>query len=302
MEFLEEEQISSIGYHGKMDAAERRNNQERWMSDEVRVLVGTIAFGLGINKASVRAVVHLALPKSIEQYYQEAGPGGPGWATGGLHFVVAKKGCRLLAYFADQIIDSAEKERAWQRYHSIRGFADSKGCRHRQICLHFGENPKWKTCGACDACGCESEWLVKSIKAQATASLPSARPVKRQIPDVDSELRDYLREWRKAISKQQGIPAFVVMHDSTLEEVCRKRPSSMRELLGISGFGEYKGKVYGQQIFDALERFRAGLAPVPRLNASRLRGRVPVVYDGGSLTDNVQFQSIQRGLLPEVSA
>src|ERR1700719_3886876 len=70
--FLEDQQISAIGYHGKMDAAERRNNQERWMADEVRVLVGTLAFGLGINKASVRAVVHLALPKSIEQYYQEA--------------------------------------------------------------------------------------------------------------------------------------------------------------------------------------------------------------------------------------
>ena len=74
--YLQEQQISAIGYHGKMGAAERRNNQERWMSDEVRVLVGTIAFGLGINKASVRAVVHLALPKSIEQYYQEAGRAG----------------------------------------------------------------------------------------------------------------------------------------------------------------------------------------------------------------------------------
>src|SRR6266849_6883698 len=60
VDFLEDQQISAIGYHGKMDAAERRKNQERWMSDEVRVLVGTIAFGLGINKASVRAVVHLA--------------------------------------------------------------------------------------------------------------------------------------------------------------------------------------------------------------------------------------------------
>jgi ATP-dependent DNA helicase RecQ len=49
VDFLEDEQMSAIGYHGKMEAAERRNNQERWMSDEVRVLVGTIAFGLGIN-------------------------------------------------------------------------------------------------------------------------------------------------------------------------------------------------------------------------------------------------------------
>ena len=68
--------ISAIAYHGKMDNETRRNNQERWMADEVRVLVGTIAFGLGINKAAVRDVIHLSLPKSIEQYYQEAGRAG----------------------------------------------------------------------------------------------------------------------------------------------------------------------------------------------------------------------------------
>ena len=68
VDFLEEHGIPAVSYHGKMEADERRRNQERWMSDEVRVLVGTIAFGLGINKASVRAVVHLSLPKSIEQY------------------------------------------------------------------------------------------------------------------------------------------------------------------------------------------------------------------------------------------
>jgi len=61
--------ISALPYHGKMDSAERRRNQARWMSDEVPVLVGTLAFGMGIHKPGVRAVVHLSLPKSIEQYY-----------------------------------------------------------------------------------------------------------------------------------------------------------------------------------------------------------------------------------------
>src|ERR1700730_12486670 len=75
-DFLEGNGIPAIAYRGQMYAADRRRNQERWMSDEVRVLVGTIAFGLGINKAAVRAVIHLSLPKSIEQYYQEAGRAG----------------------------------------------------------------------------------------------------------------------------------------------------------------------------------------------------------------------------------
>ena len=113
------------------------------MNDEVRVLVGTIAFGLGINKPAVRAVIHTSLPKSIEQYYQEAGRAGRDGLPSDCLLLWQPKDAGLLAYFIDKMNDPAEKERAWQRYHTVRRFAESARCRHLQICTHFGQTPKW---------------------------------------------------------------------------------------------------------------------------------------------------------------
>jgi ATP-dependent DNA helicase RecQ len=264
VDFLEDQGIAAVGYHAKMDTADRRRNQERWMSDEVRVLVGTIAFGLGINKATVRAVVHLALPKSVEQYYQEAGRAGRDGNPADCILLWRKQDAGLLGFFANQIMDSAERERAWQRYHTIRAFAESGRCRHRQICTHFGETPKWTSCGACDVCGGAPEWLTEVAAPAAVrpilvgAASGGRAATTTPVSGADQELREYLREWRRSMAKEKGMPAYVVLHDTSLDEICQMQPNSIGELLNITGIGERKASMYGTAILAALQRYRGG--------------------------------------------
>jgi ATP-dependent DNA helicase RecQ len=315
VDFLADRRIAAVPYHGQMETANRRRNQERWMNDEVRVLVGTIAFGLGINKPAVRAVIHTSLPKSVEQFYQEAGRAGRDGLPADCTLLWQPKDAGLLAYFIEKLNDPDEKERAWQRYHAIRRFVESGRCRHLQICTHFGQTPKWQRCEMCDVCGNIPEWLkepsekplaVKKKKRQPKAAAPrepipvGAAPARPAPPPLfekapDRDLIEFFKEWRWRTAQRAAVPAYIVLTDAALEDLCRKQPSNLRELLGVTGIGERKAELYGGEIFAAFEAYRNGARAAARevSQVSPAEETVRLVAEGKSFEEIARIRGRQ---------
>ena len=280
VEFLKENGIAAVPYHGKMENRERAKNQEEWMSDRARVLVGTIAFGLGIDKASVRAVIHLSLPKSVEQYYQEAGRAGRDEKSSDCILLWQYQDRRLIEYFIGEIQDEAEHQRAWQRYQEILKFAESRVCRHATICAHFGEKFAGANCKACDICSGAPEWLASTAESaraevrlsgrkSSGESRDSARKARRDnsasLSSEEQRVFHALRTWRHAEAERQDAEPFVIAHDSALKAVAQMRPRNLRELQSVLGFGPQKCKTYGAAILAVVGKFPRPAGATPQV-------------------------------------
>jgi ATP-dependent DNA helicase RecQ len=160
-EWLRSKSFNALAYHAGLDQGERKENQDRFLREDGVIVVATIAFGMGIDKPDVRFVVHLDLPKTIENYYQETGRAGrdgeraDAWMVYGLGDVV-----KQIRFIDESEADDTFKQMQRDRLDRLLALAETTECRRRTLLDYFGEMQTASyRCMACDNCNAPPETI-----------------------------------------------------------------------------------------------------------------------------------------------
>lgn len=258
---LNEQGISAGRYHAGLSNDERKQNQEDFTYDRIRVMVATNAFGMGIDKSNVRYVLHYNMPQSLEYYYQEAGRAGRDGEEAECVLFFSKQDIMINKFLlqnkasagdvASDIQKTANDQRKLQQ---MINYCETDKCLREFILSYFGDTTPC-ICNKCSNCVVvedeEEETYVETGKKRKKAAQLAG------LNELGATLFEKLRSVRTELAAEKSVPPYIICSDKTLKDMCAKLPRDKEQLADVYGMGEQKIQNYGEAFVMAVNSFVA---------------------------------------------
>lgn len=258
---LNEQGISAGRYHAGLSNDERKQNQEDFTYDRIRVMVATNAFGMGIDKSNVRYVLHYNMPQSLEYYYQEAGRAGRDGEESECVLFFSKQDIMINKFLlqnkasaGDVASDMQKTANDQRKLQQMINYCETDKCLREFILSYFGDTTPC-ICNKCSNCVVvedeEEETYVETGKKRKKAAQLAG------LNELGAALFEKLRSVRTELAAEKSVPPYIICSDKTLKDMCAKLPRDKEQLADVYGMGEQKIQNYGEAFVTAVNAFVA---------------------------------------------
>lgn len=258
---LNEQGISAGRYHAGLSNDERKQNQEDFTYDRIRVMVATNAFGMGIDKSNVRYVLHYNMPQSLEYYYQEAGRAGRDGEEAECVLFFSKQDIMINKFLlqnkasaGDVASDMQKTANDQRKLQQMINYCETDKCLREFILSYFGDTTPC-ICNKCSNCVVvedeEEETYVETGKKRKKAAQLAG------LNELGVALFEKLRSVRTELAAEKSLPPYIICSDKTLKDMCAKLPRDKEQLADVYGMGEQKIQNYGEAFVTAVNAFVA---------------------------------------------
>ena len=258
---LNEQGISAGRYHAGLSNDERKQNQEDFTYDRIRVMVATNAFGMGIDKSNVRYVLHYNMPQSLEYYYQEAGRAGRDGEEAECVLFFSKQDIMINKFLLQNKISAGDVASDMQKtandqrkLQQMINYCETDKCLREFILSYFGDTTPC-ICNKCSNCVVvedeEEETYVETGKKRKKAAQLAG------LNELGAALFEKLRSVRTELAAEKSVPPYIICSDKTLKDMCAKLPRDKEQLADVYGMGEQKIQNYGEAFVTAVNAFVA---------------------------------------------